>query len=94
MCSGCLDSCIIPHFDVLHTLGKNYLIGDIEEYLKQLEEKIITRLAEVKNIGLDKAMSIYYESEFADKICEGKYGIQYLDYKVLVDMLLQAESAR
>jgi hypothetical protein len=25
---------------VLHTLGKNYLIGDIEEYLKQRGEKI------------------------------------------------------
>lgn len=38
--SGCLDSYIIPHFDELHTLGKNYLIGDIEEYLKQRGEKI------------------------------------------------------
>ncbi len=28
------------HFDVLHTLGKNYLIGDIEEYLKPRGEKI------------------------------------------------------
>ncbi len=63
-------------------------------YREQLEEKIITRLAEVKKIGLDKAMSIYYERELADKICEGKYGIQYLDYKVLVEMLLQAESMR
>lgn len=38
--SGCLDSYIVPHFDVLHTLGKNYLISDIEEYLKQRGEKI------------------------------------------------------
>lgn len=29
-------------------------------YREQLEEKIITRLAEVMKIGLDKAMSIYY----------------------------------
>ncbi len=63
-------------------------------YQEQLEEKIITYLAETKNIGLDKAMTIYYESELADKISEGRYGIQYLDYKVLVEMLLQAESTR
>ncbi len=37
--SGCLDSYIVPHFDVLHTLGKNYLISDIEEYLKPRGEK-------------------------------------------------------
>lgn len=63
-------------------------------YQEQLEEKIITYLAKIKNVGLDKAMAIYYESELADKIGEGRYGIQYLDYKVLVEMLLQAESTR
>lgn len=30
----CLDKYIIPHYEVLHTLGTEYLIQDIETYLK------------------------------------------------------------
>lgn len=63
-------------------------------YQEQLEEKIIMYLAKIKNIGLGKTMTIYYESELANKISEGRYGIQYLDYKVLAEMLLQTESPR
>ena len=37
------------------------------------------------------SMDTYYKSELADKIHEGKYGVQYLDYKVLADILEQTE---
>ena len=32
--SGAIDNYLTPHYDVLHTLGEQYLIEDIEEYLK------------------------------------------------------------
>lgn len=46
---------------------------------------------EVKHITLQQAMDIYYHSQLADKIHQGKEGIQYLDYKVLVEILCQTE---
>lgn len=60
-------------------------------YQENLEEKIIAYLAEVKHITLQQAMDIYYHSQLADKIHQGKEGIQYLDYKVLVEILYQTE---
>lgn len=33
--TGILDSYIIPCYDVLHTQGKEYLIEDITEYVKE-----------------------------------------------------------
>lgn len=60
-------------------------------YQENLEEKIIAYLAEVKHITLQQAMDIYYHSQLADKIYQGKEGIQYLDYKVLVEILCQTE---
>lgn len=60
-------------------------------YQENLEEKIIDYLAEVKHITLQQAMDIYYHSQLADKIHQGKEGIQYLDYKVLVEILCQTE---
>lgn len=33
--SGCLDNYLIPHYDVLHSLGTQYLIDDIGTYVKQ-----------------------------------------------------------
>ena len=60
-------------------------------YQENLEEKIIAYVAEVKHITLQQAMDIYYHSQLADKIHQGKEGIQYLDYKVLVEILCQTE---
>lgn len=57
-------------------------------YQERLEERIIAHLAQVKNCSLEQAMDMYYNSELADKIHQGKDGIQYLDYKVLVQMLV------
>ena len=61
-------------------------------YQENLEERIITRLAEEKDISLEKAMDIYYSSNLANKIHRGDEGIQYLDYKVLADILMETEA--
>ena len=33
--TGILDNYIIPGYDVLHTLGKEYLVEDITEYVRE-----------------------------------------------------------
>lgn len=33
--SGILDNYIIPHYDVLHTQGKQYLVEDITDFVKE-----------------------------------------------------------
>lgn len=67
--------------------------GDVLEkaYKERLEEKIISYLTETKNLDLPTAMDIYYHSRLADKIATGQYGVQYLDYKVLVQILAETE---
>lgn len=60
-------------------------------YQENLEERIIAYLSEQKGISLEHAMSIYYNSRLADKIQHGAEGIQYLDYKVLVQILCDTE---
>ncbi len=60
-------------------------------YQESLEERIISCLAEKERISLEKAMDIYYNSKLAEKIYEGEYGVQYLDYKVLVQILCETE---
>ncbi|MBP5789486.1 MAG: DUF3791 domain-containing protein [Neisseriaceae bacterium] len=32
--TACLEKYIIPYYDILHTQGEDYLIQDIENYLK------------------------------------------------------------
>ena len=63
-------------------------------YQEKLEERIIAELAKEKAIPLEKAMQIYYGSELADKIHNGMEGIQYLDYRVLTQILEQTELER
>lgn len=60
-------------------------------YQEKLEERLIAYLAEMCNFSYEKAMDIYYSSKLSDKIYLGKDGIQYLDYKVLVRILLETE---
>lgn len=60
-------------------------------YQENLEEKIIACLSETKDIPLETAMDIYYHSKLADKIHQGAWGIQYLDFKVLVQILCETE---
>ena len=60
-------------------------------YQESLEERIISYLAETENISLERAMDIYYHSNLAEKIHLGVEGVQYLDYKVLVQILRETE---
>ena len=62
-----------------------------EDYRERLDERLIAYLAETCHISLEKAMDIYYHSRMAKMIGEGAYGIQYLDHKVLVQMMLDTE---
>ena len=62
-------------------------------YREELDERLIAHLADVTNLTLDKAMDLYYHSRMADMIGHGMYGIQYLDYKVLVEMMMDTEKA-
>lgn len=63
-------------------------------YQERLEERIISRIAQVKNISLADAMDFYYNSPLADKIATGHYNIQYLDYKLLAQFVIQTESVK
>lgn len=67
--------------------------GEVLErvYQENLEERMIAYLSEIKSIPLDMAMDIYYHSSLADKIYQGVEGVQYLDYKVLVQILCETE---
>lgn len=60
-------------------------------YQENLEERIISCLAKDNGLSLEKAMDVYYNSKLAGKIHRGDEGIQYLDYKVLAQILLETE---
>ncbi len=60
-------------------------------YQENLEERLIAFISEKNDIPLEKAMEIYYRSKLSDKINQGNEGIQYLDYKVLADLLQESE---
>ncbi len=63
-------------------------------YLENLEEWIIAYLAKICDFSYEKAIDLYYSSKLSDKIYLGKDGIQYLDYKVLAQILLETEKER
>ncbi|MDD7417560.1 MAG: hypothetical protein SPI86_07065 [Treponemataceae bacterium] len=60
-----------------------------KNYQERLEERIISYIAESQSIPLIEAMDLYYKNELSDKIAQGMYGIQYLDYKVLGQEILE-----
>jgi hypothetical protein len=62
-----------------------------EVYQERLEERIIDYLAKDNDILLEEAMDIYYSSRLAEKIHLGVEGIQYLDHKVLAEILKETE---
>lgn len=91
--AGILDGYIIEAYEVLHTLGKDYLVEDITElvnengifvearipqnssgihqiYKRELENKIICNIANMKSCELRKAMDIYYSSNVPNKIAK------------------------
>ena len=60
-------------------------------YQENLEERLIAYIADENSISLEEAMKIYYESKLSNKINQGNEGIQYLDYKVLAEILKETE---
>lgn len=62
-----------------------------EIYQERLEEKLIAFISEKHHLDYQTAMDIYYNCELADKIHEGRNGVQYLDYKVLEQILEETE---
>ena len=60
-------------------------------YKELLEEKIINQLAETKEIPLRKAMDIYYSSKLSQQINDSCYGIENMDYRYLVEDLIENE---
>ena len=32
--AGCIDNYLVPHYEILHTQGTDYLVDDIQEYLR------------------------------------------------------------
>lgn len=67
--------------------------GDtLEKYYQEgLEERLIAYLAKVKHLSLRRAMDIYYHSSLAQNIHDGLHDVQYLDYKVLAQVLQETE---
>ena len=63
-------------------------------YREELDEKIVAYLADIKGWPLERALDYYYHSHIAEMIGKGKCGIQYLDYKVLVEMMLETEAIK
>ena len=60
-------------------------------YRERLEERLIAYLAESHGIPLEQAMDIYYHSKLAEMVYNGVEGIQYLDHRVLVNVLEDTE---
>ena len=60
-------------------------------YKELLEEKIIHCLAEVKGIPIRQAMDIYYKSKLAQQINDGSFGIENMDYRYLVQDMIENE---
>lgn len=60
-------------------------------YLENLDERIIQYIAVKEDISFDDATRIYYSSKLSNKIYNGNNDIQYLDYKVLYEILKETE---
>ncbi len=60
-------------------------------YQENLEERIISYLASENKLTYEEAMDKYYRSKMANRIYNGENDIQYLDYKVLADMIKEYE---
>ncbi len=63
----------------------------IDTYRQDLETAIIRELSRMKKLDLRVAMDIYYSSRLSSQIAQGLYGIDNLDYKYLVEDLVENE---
>ena len=78
-----------PHFLNGQVINQEEVLEEI--YQESLEERIISHLAEVKELSFSDAMMVYYSSKLACRIHRGEYGVQYLDHKVMARILCEAE---
>ncbi len=62
-------------------------------YKENLESNIIKCLAQKLNIDIREAMNMYYSSRLALQIEAGEYGIENMDFKYLVEDLLENEGS-
>lgn len=67
--------------------------GEVLEriYRERLDDRVIATLAEKYQLDYLDAMDWYFNSRLDSLIQAGAHGIQYLDHKVLVEMLEQTE---
>ena len=64
----------------------------LERFYKEvLEEKIIDDLARTKELPIRQAMDIYYKSRLSQQIYDGSFGIENMDYRYLVQDLIENE---
>ena len=62
-----------------------------EVYKQNLENDIINRISEYKEIPLREAFDIYYSSKLAEQIETDRYGIENMDAKYLAEDLIENE---
>lgn len=55
------------------------------------EDKIISQIAKMKKISMQDAAKLYYQSEMSQKISEGRFEADTLDYERVVQGLFKAE---
>lgn len=60
-------------------------------YLENQDERIIQYIAVKEDVSFDDATRIYYSSKLSNKIYNRNNDIQYLDYKVLYEILKETE---
>ena len=65
-----------------------------QTYQENPEKRLTACISNQHSVSLGKAMDIYYSSNLAEMIHEGVEGIQYLDYKVLAQILQETEPER
>ena len=63
----------------------------IDTYRQDLETAIIRELSRVKKLSLRVATDVYYSSRLSGQIAQGLYEVDNLDYKYLVEDLVENE---
>lgn len=63
----------------------------VDSYRQSLAVRIIGELAKNKGISLREATDAYYRSRLCEQVATGLYGIDNLDYRYLVNDLVENE---
>lgn len=65
-------------------------LANLDSFLKErLEADIVATVANRLGLSAKRALTLYYDSELAKKINEGKYGEQYLAPEYLAEELIK-----